>query len=192
MSETILLNGKLLSATKASVPIDDRGFLLGDGLFETIRFDQNNAPAFPLHWARLQKGCSILGIQLVSSAETVHHQIKVLLQKNHLQNSAAGVRITVTRGGGSRGLVTCNSTAPTLLIRCFELSEKKPASIAVLHSHIIVNEHSPLRQFKSLNYGDNIIARKQALAAGYDDALLYNTAGFLVGATCANVFLIIN
>ena len=192
MSETILLNGKLLPASKAGIAVNDRGFLLGDGLFETIRFDQNNAPAFLLHWTRLKKGCSTLGIKVSLSAETLHRQIKMLLQKNCLQNKTAGVRITVTQGEGPRGLLPPKKPIPTILIQCFEITIKKPTSLSVLHSDIKINEYSPLRHFKSLNYGINIVARKQALEAGYDDALLYNTAGFLVSATCANVFLIVD
>lgn len=189
MSEIVSLNGEWLSVTDASVAIDDRGFLLGDGVFETLRFDQNTSPYFLQHWQRLQHGCEILAIPFLESPESVLNQLKTLLQKNDLTEKLAAARITVTRGCGPRGLTSPKPISPTILIRCFELQPKTQLTISVMHSDVVINERSPLRQFKSLNYAENIIARERAVAAGFDDALLYNTKGHLVGTTCANVFL---
>jgi len=191
MSEIVYLSGELLPIKEANIFVDDRGFLLGDGLFETMRFDQSSAPHFSQHWARLQNGCDILGIQFSESPDNIQNHIKTLLQKNQLDKKSASVRLTLTRGRGPRGLAPPKTQTPTVMIRCFELLQKKH-SISVMHSDVVINERSPLRQFKSLNYTENIIARQRAQQAGYDDALLYNTQGLIVGTTCANVFFIID
>lgn len=192
MPKTIYLNGELLDEEHAAISIDDRGFLLGDGLFETVRYDNQRAAHFKQHWNRLKLGCKILSIPLPISEKGAQQQICALLKQNQLDNDLASVRITITRGPGPRGLVIPKSIQPTLMIQCFPLPEKKQTPIDIMHSNIRINEHSPTRQFKSLSYTDHIIAREQAISAGYDDALLYNTKGQLVSASCANIFLVIN
>lgn len=191
MSEKIYINGKLLSVENAAIAIDDRGFLLGDGLFETLRCEQNRVVYFEQHWARLQKGCEILGIPLPLSAKKALDQIQMLLKENKRDKSTASIRITLTRGSGLRGLNPPKSITPTVMIRCFDIPPKQKPSISVMHSTITINEHSLLRQFKSLHYAEHILARQEAIKAGFDDALLYNTQGFLVSATAANLFLMI-
>ncbi len=50
------------------------------------------------------------------------------------------------------------------------------------------NEYSPLSGIKSLNYGDNILARREAVHKGATDALMLNTQGHVACATVVNVF----
>ncbi len=54
------------------------------------------------------------------------------------------------------------------------------------------NEHSPLSGIKSLNYGDNILARREAVQKGASDALMLNTKGHVACATVGNVFFRLN
>jgi branched-chain amino acid aminotransferase len=59
-------------------------------------------------------------------------------------------------------------------------------------SSIRRNEHSPLSRLKSLAYLDNVLALREAAAAGCDEALLLNTAGRLAGGSRSNLFLVLN
>ena len=54
------------------------------------------------------------------------------------------------------------------------------------------NEHSPLSQLKSLAYLDNILALREADAAGCDEAILLNTAGRIAGGSRSNLFLVLD
>jgi branched-chain amino acid aminotransferase/4-amino-4-deoxychorismate lyase len=60
----------------------------------------------------------------------------------------------------------------------------------VVVSTIRRNARSPSARLKSLNYLDNVLARREAEAAGADEALLLNTAGHAACATAANLFWI--
>ena len=53
------------------------------------------------------------------------------------------------------------------------------------------NERSPLAGLKSLNYLDAVLARREAAAAGADDAILLNTRDRVAEATAANVFCVL-
>jgi branched-chain amino acid aminotransferase len=192
MSDIIFANGTFIDHRKAMISINDRGFLIGDGLFETLRFDQLEHHFFERHWQRLLTGCEVLKIQPPISAQKTLHTIQQLLTRNCLDKKTAGVRITLSRGLGPRGLALPTKTKPTFIIQCFEISHTPAAAISVSHSTQIINEHSPLRTFKSLSYTEHLIARQQANEAGFDDALLYNTQGCLASASSANCFLVIN
>ncbi|MDP6806080.1 MAG: aminotransferase class IV [Rhodospirillales bacterium] len=62
---------------------------------------------------------------------------------------------------------------------------------AVISTAARRNEHSPLSRLKTLNYLDNVIARREAAARGADEAILVNTVGRLAETTVANLFVVI-
>lgn len=138
----------------------------------------------------MQHGADVLQLPLPVSCEETYHIVSQLLIKNDLEE--AGIRLTITRGVGERGLSPPKNTLPTVLLRCFPIPALPPKPISVMISSVMINEYSVLRACKTINYTDNIVARQLALTNGYDDALLLNTKGQIVSATSANLFLIIN
>ena len=77
---------------------------------------------------------------------------------------------------------------PTLLITVAPLAAFHAQNVIVCRS-TLRNQHSPLSRIKSLNYGDNLLARREAIDRGASDALMLNTSGDLACATVGNVFL---
>lgn len=186
----LYLNEHFLSADSASIHINDRGFLLGDGLFETL-LATNGKPQFLAdHWQRLVNGSITLDINIPLSLEKLQQIIDVLLQKNDLTQTSACIRITVTRGNAGRGILPLSNTQPTILINAIPWKDQTQAEYKLVFSNIIRNEQSPLSQIKSLNYLDNILAKQQAIKQNADEAILLNTKGFVTGTTCANLFVI--
>src|SRR5687767_10013062 len=98
---TVFLNGKFLNASEASVSIQDRGFLYGDGLFETIRIHQKSPVFWKQHWQRLSEGCRVLRIQLPHQESLWKEMIQELLQFN--QASEGLLRMQISRGSGGSG-----------------------------------------------------------------------------------------
>ena len=190
-SQILFLNGEFIPSDTAGISPNDRGLLLGDGLFETMRCHHGKPLLLDEHWHRFSTGAKTLKIDLPVTIESLGKRISQLLTKNHLDHRDASVRVTLTRGAGERGISPAPSTKPTLLMTCFSLPPRKNA-VSLMLSSIVINERSPLRAFKSLAYTENILARQQAMAAGFDDALLCNTRGEWVCATSANIFLVID
>jgi len=184
----LYLNGKIISNSDATIPTNDRGFLLGDGLFETIRCAQGSPAELEAHWNRLAMGANYLQLPLLLSMNEAQHNIEKLLAVNNL-NQSAGARITITRGAGARGISIPQHCTPTILITVFPRN-KNTGSTSLCSSHIRINEQSPFTRFKTLNYLDKIIARQQAQNNGFGDALLLNTKEHVVSATTANIFFV--
>ncbi len=90
------INGAWEKSSQARVPLNDTGFLLGDGLFETIRF-QNRALFRPdKHLERLRAGLHIIHIRLEISDAEILNLLNNIIQKNELQSGL--LRLMVTRG----------------------------------------------------------------------------------------------
>ena len=185
----IYLNGRIQPPDQVQIDPSDRGLLLGDGLFETLRC-RDGAPEFLSdHLARLAAGAEKLGIPLAQDPETLASDITALLAANGLDRDLAALRITLTRGSGPRGLVPPTAPSPNLLMTVAPGSSgSAPARVKI--AAIRRNEHSPLSQLKSLNYLDAVLARQDAADSGADEAILLNTAGRLACASVANIFLV--
>ncbi|MBS1249897.1 MAG: D-alanine aminotransferase [Chloroflexi bacterium] len=186
----IYLNGRLLPDEETRISPADRGLLLGDGLFETMRAYQGEIFRLRAHLHRLLTSADFLGIPIPDVGEELSQALARTLEANDLSHSDASLRLTLTRGVGPRGLVPPRNTQPTLLITAAPLERTEfPPATAILAS-VCRNEHSPLANLKTLNYLDNILARQEAVQRGADEALLRNTAGNLAEASAANLFVV--
>lgn len=182
-------NGELISALGA-IDAFDRGAMLGDGLFETMAFNNGIPLRLNRHIARLVCGLDILGIEVDISEIDVRDAGLLLSTANNLTEGA--LRLTVLRGVGARGVLPANMDKPTIIMSLSPaiLCNDTPLNLVV--SEITRrNDQSPMSRIKSTNYGDAILARREAEKAGADDALLLNTRGTLAEATSANVFCVV-
>jgi len=170
------------------MPIDDRGFLLGDGLFETVLFRAGQPVLWEAHVARLCRGCATIGLP-PPDAERLLAEARRVLADRGLEDARAAVRLTWTAGSGGRGLGRPEPLTPRL-IAAAAVSARPEGPATVMVSAIRRNPGSPSARLKSLNYLDNVLARREAAAAGADEALLLDTAGHVACATAANLFWI--
>ncbi|MGQ3672798.1 aminotransferase class IV [Xanthobacter sp. TB0136] len=182
-----LLNGHLLDMQDAHIAPADRGFLLGDGLFETLRVRNGRIQRFPAHHARLMRGAQILGIPI--PAGDVLADLERVRAANTLEDGS--LRLTLTRGPGPRGVLPPAEPQPTVMITAASGAAAPPPARLIIATVTRRNEFSPLSQVKSLNYLDNILARQEATQKGADDALLLNTQGRIAETTIANIFAVI-
>lgn len=182
------LNGRLVAAADATVSAGDRGFTLGDGLFETIKVLGGAPLRLDAHWRRLQAGAAVLRLPLPLSRDSVAAAIAQVLAANGLTEAA--IRLTVSRGPGPRGLLAPDPATPTVLLTAGSLPPSAAPVRAVVAQAVRRNPFSPLARCKTLSYLDNVLARFEAEDRGADDALLLNTEGRLAESTIANLFVV--
>lgn len=186
----VYIDGALIAEDDACISVRDRGFTLGDGLFETMRAADGDVRRLDAHLARLRDGAGIIGLKLPWEDATIAAACSETLAANGLADGM--LRLTVTRGAAPRGLLAPDDTPPTLVITAAPLPPPPPPARAIIATSTRRNEASPLARCKSLNYLDNIIARREADAGGADEALLLNGAGRLAEATIANLFVVLD
>lgn len=166
------------------IPTDDRGLLLGDGLFETLLARDGDLVALGAHLRRLAAGCATLGLPPPDLGEAGR------LMREALAPFPAGrvaVRLTLTAGSGGRGLDRPEAPQPRLFATAAPAPPPPgPARLATVS--VRRNAGSPASRLKTLAYLDNILARTEAKANGADEAVMLNTRGELACAAAANLF----
>ena len=186
----LYLNDAYLPIQAAAIPPDDRGWLLGDGLFETILVDHNHITCLTQHYQRLAQSAALLAIPFTCSLGKLETIIQQLVHRNGLAQYPACARITLTRGPGPRGLLPAAQIQPTLMITVTPPPTLPVQPYRVIISHIKRNEQSPLANIKSLCYLDQVLAKLAAVNQGVDDCILLNTQGRVACASAANIFIL--
>lgn len=181
-------NGQVVEAEQARVAASDRGFTLGDGLFETMKVHNGVPLRLDAHWRRLSEGARLLRLTLPLDRDTLAAAIAELLAANPLVDGV--LRLTVSRGSGPRGLLPPHPCTPTVVLTAGPLPPVLGPARVVVAESVRRNAHSPLARIKALSYLDNVLARLEAEDRGADDALLLNTEGRLSESTIANLFVV--
>jgi branched-subunit amino acid aminotransferase/4-amino-4-deoxychorismate lyase len=185
------LNGEY-KENPVAIDVADRGFLLGDGVFETL-WVEGGIPAFlDAHLERLKNGLVALAINAVT-LDNIGDVIAGLAERNGLGEEKASARITITRGRSERGLLfpASDRASPTLLVTLMRAPNKTEDSpISLKLSRSVRCEESIASWHKTTNYIDNILARNEAEAVGADEAIMLNGRGRVACASSANIFVI--
>lgn len=183
------LNGVLCPIEEARIDPQDRGFLLGDGVFETLLATDGGVLHGGRHLTRLFAAARMLDIPTPFAKLEIIAAMQRLLHENQLREGRAVLRLTLTRGMGARGLAPPPQARPTLLLTSIGAPPPPQQMRAVISSHVR-NEKSISSRIKSLNYLDNIMARREAVQAGADEALMCNSQGNIAAASSANIFIV--
>ena len=119
----VWVDGELLPADARHLSAFDRGFQLGDGVFETLRARGGHPSELAEHLARLRRSAEGLGIEIDQGTEaSVAGGIAAVLEAEGLAGSDgdASVRITLSRGTmAGRGLLPADGLEPTIVIQAW-------------------------------------------------------------------------
>jgi branched-chain amino acid aminotransferase len=175
-----------LHAGPIEISAHDRGLTLGDGIFETILVKERKLIWRDDHLKRMAESAHTIGLPF--PAKDIDEALSTLTEQGEDHHV---LRLTLTRGVAARGLAG-EGKKPTLVATLDSFDEGlmfKPARL--ITSNIRRNETSPLSRIKSLSYGDNIMAAREATMAHVDDALMLNSKGHVTCATIGNIFAVI-
>ena len=172
------MNGALVPQSAARLDPLAQGFLMGLGVYDTLLVRAGNPVFLTKHLRRLAGGAARLGLP-APDAGIVESAISALTAANGLTEGR--LRITLGAGPAADKNIT--------LITLAALTPEK-ASAALTITPFRRNEHSPLAGIKFTACAENVLARRDALAAGFDEALFLNTAGDLCEGAFSNLFLV--
>jgi branched-chain amino acid aminotransferase len=198
------VNDRLAPADAPQLLVADRGFQLGDAIFETMRARRGVVIELDEHLERLRESAVPLGIALPADDAPIVAAIRALLRADDLAGDGsdgrppgdAAIRVTVSRGAFAvRGLAPRGeTTGPTMVVQAWPHAEPAPevlsAGLSLITSAVRRDPGSPLAGVKSTSRAENVYARLEAGRAGADDALLLTIAGEVCESTSANLFTI--
>ena len=187
MGVLVFLNGQFLPEAQAVVPVNDRGFLLGDGLFETMRVARGKPFRLAQHLERLFLGADFLKIKLPFTPKELETFAGQLIERNQMPEAI--LRLTLTRGPGGRGYAPDPASKPTVVMTLHPApSLEKPIEWSLVTSSFRIPAADPLASFKTTSKILHVMARAEAVDRGADEALLLNTNGEVAETASGNLF----
>ena len=174
----VFLNGQFMPEAQAVVPINDRGLMYGDGLFETMRIVGGRPFRLAQHLERMVRGAEFLQIKLPHTPKELQRFTDQLIEQNQMPEAI--LRVMLTRGPGPRGYLPAAAGPPTLVMSLHEtpaLATDAQAVWNMVTSPYRISAADVFSSFKTTSKILHVMARADAAARGADEALLVNTNG---------------
>lgn len=175
-----------------SVPIDDRAFQYGDGLFETVAIRDGRLRLWDRHLARLAKGCAKLGFE-VPDAQQLQLQVDTALRQTESEHRDCVVKIIMTGGVGQRGYGRLTTTA-SVFVGVFPHDGAGPEAytdgVATLLCKTPLAISSATAGLKTLNRIEQVLGRSECLRANCFEGLMQDADGRVICGTMSNVFAV--
>ena len=189
----VFINGELYDKEDAKISVFDHGLLYGDGVFEGIRVYNRLIFKLEEHITRLFESAHTLILDIPLTKKQLIKAVIDTLKANNL--SDAYIRIIVTRGEGDLGLDPrkCNKSSVIIITDKIALYPEKiyKEGMEIISVPTIRNLPEALNpQIKSLNYLNNILAKIEAINAGFEEAIMLDSLGYIAECTGDNIFLI--
>lgn len=189
----VYIDGRFYDKDDAKISVFDHGLLYGDGVFEGIRAYSGRIFKLEEHVDRLYASAKAILMNIPMTPSEMAAAVLDTCRENQIRDGY--IRLVVTRGPGGLGLSPYSCAKPSIIIIAgkiqlypAELYEKGMAIITAATTRNMQNAVNPA--IKSLNYLNNVMAKIEALHAGYEEALMLNNNGFIAECTGDNVFII--
>src|SRR3990167_2523843 len=187
----VYLNGKFIPQEQATVSITDRGFLFGDGVYESIPVYEGHIFSLKQHLDRLKRSLAAIKMTPPLSDEEWHRVLHQLLEKNNKKNTDQSFYIQITRGSHpERNHAIPKNIPPTVMALCLPPKNTPRDRLAAGLSAITLEDRRRKDCYvKAINLLPNILAYEEAHQAGSAEAILIRNGEALEG-TSSNLFIV--
>lgn len=191
----IWFNSKIVPDSKAKVSIWDRGFLYGDGVYETVRVYEGKIFRAEGHWKRLDNSLRGIQLKIPWSHSYLTRACLSTIRANRLKECL--VRVTISRGVGKLGYDPATCKKPTLVILALpvrsDLDELWSNGVKVEIVNVRRNHQKSLNPaLKTTNCLNGILAKMESLKKGAFEGVFLNLDGYLAEGTISNIFIVKN
>jgi branched-subunit amino acid aminotransferase/4-amino-4-deoxychorismate lyase len=189
------LSGRYVDTDKAVISALDRGFLFGEGLFETWRTYCGHPFALREHLARMAKSARILKIPFDPRADWEGRTLE-LARRNRMLGGGGAIRLTITAGAGEVNLVPTDVRRPTqlMLFRPLEpgLAQAREHGVGVHLMDFGSGVNANFRRLKTLNYLPAVVGKLEARKRGCFESLYRLADTTVLEGTTSNFFIVKN
>jgi branched-chain amino acid aminotransferase len=188
----VFFNGDFINAGDAKVSCNDRGFKFGDGVFETIYFQNGNLFNIRYHIKRLHSALSAIKIkfstiEFLSDDANIEFKLKKLINLNQVSNGI--VRIAISRGEGSVGYLPVNANKSTVFIEILKGRELPLAPASIMLSTYKKIPKACLPVNVKLSQGLNsTLALLEAKENECEESLMLNIDNYISECSSSNIF----
>lgn len=183
-----------MSSNPPQISFLDHGFLFGDSIYEVIRLYNKKIFAWNEHYERLRESGRRIGMNVEALSSFIQKRAWALFKELH--EPEAALRIIITRGVGKLHIDWRTCSSPLIYMAAWKLIPEdfyNQGGMRLLVSQIRRNDKSSLDPaIKSGNYLNNVLAFKEAVELGYDDAIMLNPKGEITELPTSNLGWIVN
>ncbi len=176
-----------------SLPLDERSWQFGDGVFETIAVREGRPRFVDWHLERARIGCSRLGIE-PPSTDTLAEQVLAGIGKTKVDTTFATLKLVISGGRSPRGYARMPEASAEVYVGVFAASAIDATSylegVRVRLCNTRLARQPQLAGVKSLNRLEQVLARNEWRDPGVFEGLTFDTEGALVCGTMSNVFIV--
>jgi 4-amino-4-deoxychorismate lyase len=175
------LNRHFLPVNEAAIPISDRGFLYGDGVFTTIKVTNGVPECYALHVKRLQEQCRLLHIE---PPALFIHQVSELIRFNQAENGIWRLKIVITGGNGTELSLVQRSYGTFLMTLQPYMETKKSAHLISYPTQF----NTPLAKIKSISYLERLYLNQYAIENAVDEVVVLDSSKNVLETAFSNIF----
>lgn len=185
---TVYLNGEHLPIDEARVPVLDRGFLFGDGVYEVIPVYARKPFRLPQHLARLQNSCDGIRLRNPHSAAEWRVLIGELIERQDFADQ--NLYLQLTRGVAKRDHAFPREATPTVFLMANPLVTPTPEQFEAGVPAVSAHDNRWQRcDIKSIALLANVLLRQLAVDAGATESILFRD-GYLTEGAASNIFAV--
>jgi D-alanine transaminase len=185
---TVFLNGRLLPAAQATVPVLDRGFIFGDGVYELVPVYSRVPFRLDEHLARLERSLGETRIRNPYTRAQWRAHIYALVDAQPFEDQ--GVYFQVTRGAAKRDHAFPANAEPTVFMMSNPLTTPPAAQVEAGCAAVSAQDFRWQRcDIKSISLIGNVLLRQLSAEAGAVETILFRD-GRLTEASASNVFIV--
>lgn len=174
------------------IPVEDRGFAYGDGVFRTIRMLGGIPQQWQLHYQKLSADCAAIGIVCPSAEMLMSDMTRLFLQDALDDKTQSVAKIIITRGIGKRGYKPSAVNSPMRVVMKLSMPEYSEAffsdGVAMRVCDLRLAIQPRLAGIKHLNRLENVLARMEWQDEQFFEGLLLDLDDHVIECTMSNIF----
>lgn len=190
MSEIVYLNGRFVPYEEALIPVEDRGFVFADGVYEVVKFYGGHPFRLDAHLERLEQSAAAIRLGLPLTRDELGRAALELAGKNGLAGRDAVLYVQVTRGPARRAHPFPADPHPTVFMYARPESGPNPAlRESGVRAITVEDRRWSLCHVKSIGLLLNVLAKQQAVEAGCYEGIFVRD-GIVTEGTASNLFAV--
>jgi D-alanine transaminase len=188
--DLVYLNGNYVPAETACIPVLDRGFMFGDGVYEVIPVYSGKVFRVEEHLHRLQRSLQAVDMHC-AECENEMPDIFSSLIENNIHQGDGFIYLQITRGVMQiRDQAYDREMKPTVLVMCQAIDYPSQNKDTTGIRAITLDDNRWMDcHIKSINLLPNVLLRQQAIDAGAQEAILIRD-NLAVEGTSSNLFVV--
>jgi len=189
----VIFNHKIINKKDCKISLENRAFLYGDGLFESVKIINGKAFNLEAHLNRLFAGALLMNLKIVASKNDFRNDIERLLIKNKVTKGGS-LKILLFRDEGGKYLPENNQTSCLIISKfsdkiLFTLN-KKGVELGFYKTQL--KPINKLSNYKTMSALQSVMCSLDANQKGKDDCLMFNTKNHIIESANSNIFYVKN